>query len=185
MRGGIAGATAGITVDQPGDDAVGDQRVAAQTGITRQRAVRLRTNPSRKAKRAKRIGVQIALHRVVVDGAARVVGRQHSPVGVVYVGVRDVPFAVVVGVVARGAEPVAHGGHLAGPQPAHARIVGHLAEAIGLGDAVQIRVVPGENRWATGRAGQRAGVVPGKADAVLVEPLAAVQSPVPPGEHLG
>ncbi len=181
----IAGATACVPVDQPGDDAVGNQRVAAQAGITRQRTVWLRTDPAREAKRPKGIGVQVTPHRGVVDDAVLVVGGQHAPVGVVDVGVRDVPFAVVVGVVARGAKPVAHGRHLAGPQPAHARIVGHLAQAVGLRDAVQVRIVPGENRWATGRAGQRAGVVPGKADAMLVEPPAAVQRSLAPGEHLG
>ena len=98
---------------------------------------------------------------------------------------RDVPFAVVVGVVSRGAEPVAQRRHLTLAQPAHARVVGHLAEAVGLGDAMQVGVMPGENGWATGRAGQRAGVVPRKTDAVLVEPLAAVQRSVAPGEHLG
>src|SRR5271156_244682 len=50
---------------------------------------------------------------------------------------------------------------------------------------MQVGVVPGENGWATGRAGQRTGVVPRETDAVLLEPLPPVQRSVAPREHLG
>jgi hypothetical protein len=59
-----------------------------------------------------------------------------------------------VDVVSGGAEPVAEGGHLALAEPAHPGVVEHLADAVGLGDAVQVGVVPGENRWAAGYAGE-------------------------------
>ena len=185
QRTGIAGAASRVTIVEPRDDAVGGQRVSAHTRVARQRTVRLRADPPREAERRKRISVEIPLHRDGVDGTGRVVGRQHLPVGVVQIGMRDVPLAVVVGVVTRGAKPVAQRRHLTLAQPAHAGVVGHLAQAIGLGDAMQVGVVPGENGWATGCAGQRAGVVPRKTDAVLVEPLAAVQRAVAPGQHLG
>ncbi len=186
QRFGIACAAPCIAVFQPGDDAVGDQRVTPDTGVGQQRAVRLRADPPRKPERRKRIRVQVALHGGVVDDAVVVVGRQRSAGGRVgEVRVRDVPFPVVVGVVSRRAEPVAQRGHLAPAEPPHAGVVIGLADAVGLGDAVQVGVVPGEDRRAAGHAGQRAGVMPAETDAVLVEPLAACQRPVAPCEHLG
>ena len=77
----IAGAATRVTIGEPRDDAVGDQRIAPHAGVARQRAVRLRADPPREAKRAKGIGVEIALHRGGVDDTVLVVGRQHAPVG--------------------------------------------------------------------------------------------------------
>ena len=133
--------------------------------------MRFGPDPAGETVRAERIGVEVSLHGGGVDDAVVVVGGQRlAGRRVVEVGVRDVPLAVVVGVVAGGAEPVAEGGHLAAAQPAHPRIVEALADAVGLGDAVQVGVLAGEDRRAARHAGQRAGVVAAEADAVLVEP---------------
>ena len=62
------------------------------------------------------------------------------------------PFAVVVGVVARGPEPVADRGDLTWAQPPHAGVVVAFAETVGLGDAVHFGVLTGEQRRATRHA---------------------------------
>ena len=119
QRRGVAGAAARVAVLEPGHHAVGDQRVAPDAGIGERGSVGFGADPAREAVRGEGIGVQVAAHRTVVDDAVVVVGGQGSSgFGVDQVGVRDVPFAVVVGVVAGRAEPVAEGGDLAGTQPA-------------------------------------------------------------------
>jgi len=59
LRVRLAGAAARIAVDEPPDNAVGDQRIATNAGIGQLCAVRLGTDPSREAKRCKGIGVEI------------------------------------------------------------------------------------------------------------------------------
>ena len=182
-RGRIAGAAARVAVDEPGDHPIGDQRVAAESTVGQARAVRFGADPPGEAECRQRVGIEIPLHGGRVDDPVVVVGGQRSAGGgVVQVGVRDVPLAVVVGVVSRRAEPVAQGGHLAAPQPAHPGVVIGLADAVGLGDTVQVRVLAGEDGRTARDTRQRSGVVPGEADAVLVEPAPAGQGAFPPGE---
>jgi len=151
----VAGAASGVALGEPGDDAVGDQRVASNPGVGQQRAMRFRADPAGEAERPQRIRVEVAPHRGGVDDAVVVIGRQRAARrGVGEIGVRDVPLAVVVGVVARRAEPVAQRRHLALAEPAHAGVLGGLADAVGLGDPVQVGVVPGEDGRAAGDAGQ-------------------------------
>ena len=95
----------------------------------------------------KRIGIEVLLYRGRIDFAAVIVGSQRSAGGRVFqIGVRDVPFAVVMSVVTRRAEPVSQRRHLTRAQPAHPGVVVHLADSVGLGHSVQVGVVSGEDR---------------------------------------
>jgi hypothetical protein len=77
--------------------------------------VRFGSDPSGEPVRTEWIRVEILLHGSVVDDAVVVVGGQRGAGGrILEVGVGDVPLAVVVGVVAGGAEPVAQRRHLTG-----------------------------------------------------------------------
>ncbi len=145
----------GVAVLQPGDDTSGDQRVAAHAGVGERRTVRLGADPAREPVRAEWVGVEIALHGGFVDVAVVVVGGDDlTGRRVDQVGVADVPLAVVVRVVAGGAEPVAERRHLALGQPAQPRVVVQLAEPVGLGHAVQVGVLAGEQRRPARHAGQ-------------------------------
>ena len=164
----------------------GGERVAPQPAVGPVPAVRFGADPVGEAVAVERVGVEVGLHRGVVDGAGVVVGGERpARVGVVQVGVREVPLAVVRGVVAGAPEPVAERRHLAGAEPAHGRVVGVLAEAVGLGDAVHVGVLAGEQRRPAGDAGERPGVVPGERDAVIGEPAPARQRPLAPGPQRG
>ncbi len=160
QRGRVAGRAAGVAIVEPGDDTVGDQRVAAHPGVgERAPCGSGPTQPANPNGSSGSAG-EVPLHRGGIDVAVVVVGGDDLAVGVGEVGVADVPLAVVVRVVAGGTEPVAERGHLALGQPAQPRVVGHLAEPVGLGDAVDVRVVAGEHRRPARHAGERAGVVP-------------------------
>ena len=182
----VTGAPARVAVGEPVDDPGGEQRVATKAAVGHGRSVRLWSDPAGEAVWTQRIGIEVALHCGRVDHAVVVVGGQRfAGGGIVEIGVGDVPLAVVVGVVSGGAEPVAQGGHLTLAQPAQPRVVEALADAVGLGDSVQVGVVAGEDRRATGYAGERTGVVPGEAHAVFVEPAPAIQGSPTPGQQLG
>ncbi len=178
------GGATGVAIVEPGDDAVGDERVAADAGVAQLSAVRFGADPAGESVRVEDVGATVLLDAVREDVAVVVVGVDTVAVGIVKVGVADVPFAVVVGVVARGAEPVAERGHLALTEPAHARIVGHLAEAVGLGHAVDLGVLPGEERRATRHAREGTGVVATEGDGVVLEPGCSGKGRTPPGSDV-
>ena len=128
----------------------------------------------REAVRAERIGVEVGLHRGGVDPARRrrwwrVARRSRGRGG------------------RRGRRATCRRSGCRSPRPGTScprvgtspggshrmpRVVGHLAEPVGLGDPVHVRVLAGEQRGPAGHAGERPGVVAGEGDAVLVEPAA-------------
>ena len=184
-RVGVAGPAAGVAVLAARPPPGRDERVAAGAGVGQPGAVRLGPDPAGEPVRVERVGVEVGLHRRGVDHTVVVVGgERRAGRRVEQVGVADVPLALVVGVVAAGPEPVAERRHLALAQPAHAGVVGHLAEPVGLGDAVDVGVLAGEQRRPAGHAGERAGVVAAEGDAVLVEPAAAGQRVVAPAPQV-
>ena len=77
----------------------------------------------------------------------------------VEIGIGDVPLALVVRVVATGSEPVADRGDRGGIEPEQITLQRRLGDARGLGDAVQRRVLPGEERGAARCAGAGHDVV--------------------------
>jgi hypothetical protein len=143
-------------------------------------------DPAGEAVGEQRVGVEVELHRGLVDDAIVIVGGQRfTGFGVLEIGVRDVPLAVVVGVVARFLEPVAERRHFAGAQPTQPGIVVPLTDAVGLGDPVQIGILTGEDRRPARHARERTRVVPREADAMLVEPAPTAEGPASPGQHVG
>src|ERR1700722_17783354 len=80
-----------------------------------------------------------------------------------------------MGLVAAGPEPVAERRNGVGVEPAHGRVVGLLGHAIGVGPAVQRRVLAREERGPAGQAGGRAGVVPVKLEATVADGLARTE----------
>lgn len=114
-----------------------------------------------------------------------VVGGERLAALVVEVGVGDMPLAVVVGVVARGPEPVSERGDFAGAEPPHAGVIGALGESVGLRDAVHVGILSRQEGGPTRDAGERAGVVALEADGVLGEPALAAQVLGPPSSKGG
>ncbi len=166
----VAGPPAGVAILEPRHRPVGEDRVAHQARLPFP-AVGFGPDPSREPEGVERVGVEVGLHRALVDDTAVVVGREGSTgrrIG--EVGVAHVPLAHVPGVVPAQPEPVAERRYLAGPEPAHPRVVGHLPQAVGLGDAVDVGVLAGEQRGPAGDAGERARVVTPKRHAVVLEP---------------
>ena len=177
----VAGTPPRVPVLEPRDDPIGDQRVSPKTTVGHGRSVRLGPDPAGEAVRPQRIGVEVGLHGHGVDDTVGVVGGQRlAGLGVLEVGVRDVPLAVVVRVVARGPQPVAQCRHLAAAQPPQPRIVVPLAETVGLRDPVQVGVLAREQGRPAGGTRQRARVMPSEAHAVLVEPAPAGEGAVAP-----
>ena len=162
-----------VPVFQPGHHPVSEQGVAHEAAVGQCGAMRLGPDPAGEAELVERVGVEVRLHGVAVDYTLVVIGCQRDPRSADQVGVAHMPLALVVRVVAAGPEPVAQRGHLARPQPAHPAVVGHLAEAIRLGNAVHIGVLAGEQRGPARHAGQRAGVVAAERYAMLCEPCDA------------
>ena len=91
------------------------------------------------------------------------------------VGVRNVPLAPVVGLVAPGAEPVSERRHRVGVEPLHVRVIGLLGHTVGVGPAVQRGVLTCEERGPAGQAGRRAGVVPVELEAPFPDGLARAE----------
>ena len=179
----IAGCAAGVPVLEPCDGAVGVQRVADVARIGDIGAVGLGPDPAAEAELAERIGIEVRLHGLGEDVAITRVGRHRLAV-LHEVGVADMPFAVVVGVVASGPEPVADRGDLTRAQPPHAGVVVEFAETVGLGDAVHFGVLAGEQRRATRNTRGRGDIVPLEAHTVVGEPGTGGQVLVAPGPNL-
>ena len=110
---------AGVAILEPRDHTIGDERIATNTGIAQLAAVGFGADPSGEAERVQPVGASVQLDAAVDDVAIVVVRVDPVALGIVEVGMADVPLAVVVRVVAGGAEPVAEGRNLALPQPAH------------------------------------------------------------------
>ena len=108
LSSGFAGPTPGVPVLQPGNDPVGNQRIAHHPAVGQQRTVGFGAYPAGKAEGVQRIGLQISPDRPSEHlpagsvGGQRTAGRRVDEVGVAHM-----PFAVVVGVVSSGPEPVA------------------------------------------------------------------------------
>ena len=99
---GVARQSAAIPVTEPRRHPGGDQRIATQAGVGHVATVRLGTHPPRKAKGVKRVSGEVGGNGVIKNRAVcGVCDDAIAGVGVVQVGVGDVPLAVVVGVVAR------------------------------------------------------------------------------------
>ena len=158
------------------DDLLGEDAVAHHAAVGLRRAVRLAADPAREAVGIEAVGPLVGRHRGG-NGRARLVGRHQSLVGAGdhQVGVRNVPLAPVVRLVAAGAEPVAERRHRVGIEPLHVRVVGLLGQAVGVGPAVQRGVLAREERRPAGQAGRRAGVVPVEFEAAVADGLARAE----------
>ena len=112
--------------------------------------------------------------------------RYPSPSSASRCGVRGVPLALVVRPIAAGAEPVAQRRHGVRRQPEHVVAVVVLGDPVGLRDAVQRRVLAGQQRRAARRARRRHRIVMTERHPVLPQPLHAGQM-LPPelGELIG
>ena len=185
---GVTGGTSGVAIFEPVDDPFGDQGVASKPAVGEATAVRFGADPTVETKRVEWIRGAVLLDSRCINIALAVVGLDPAaivrPANMVEVGVADVPLAVVVRVVARSTEPVAERRHFALGQPAEPRVVSHLAEPVGLRDAVDIGVLAGEDRWTTGHAGQRSGVVPVEVHSIVVKPPATAEGSAPPGKDI-
>ena len=151
-----------------------EHAVADEPGVGLVGAVRLATDPPREPERVEPVGPAVGVDRGGIEHAVGVVDHQ-ALVGARddEVGVGDVPLAPVVGAVAGGAEPVAHAsGTVSGSSQVIAGSVGLLGQAVGVGDAVQRRVLPGEQRRAARRARGRPRVVAVQLTALRAEALA-------------
>ena len=104
-----------IPIVEPTDDSGCDQRVAGETAIREEPSVRLRPNPARKAKWVERVRIEVAIDVVMKYLAISSVRRKRFSIVVEQVGVGDVPFPVVVGVIAGRSEPMTESGYLAFP----------------------------------------------------------------------
>ena len=152
---GVTLSASGVAVPEPGHHPVRQERVADQSAVGAGGTVGFGADPAGEAEGSEWIGLQVGANTVRADDSVVVVGGDSlAACGIEQVGVADVPLAVVVGVVPGGAEPVAEGRHLAGPKPAHAGVVGHLAETVGLGDTVHVGVLAREQCRPAGHAGQ-------------------------------
>ena len=141
-------------------DLFGVEAVLDDPAVRLRHAVWLAADPAGEAERIETIGAAVRVDRAVVDTAVRVVRRQALVgAGNQDVCVRDVPLAAVVRAVAGRAEPVAHRGHRARVEPRHQRVARLLGQAVGVGDAVQRRVLPGEQRRPAREARGRPGIV--------------------------
>ena len=144
-----------VAVLEPGDRTVGIDRVAHETGAAGVPSVGLGADPAGEAELVEHVGVEVGPYRCVVETTSGVVGPECvAGRRVEQVGVGHVPFADVVGVVAAGTEPVPERRHLARAEPTHPGVVVHLAEAVGLGHPVDVRVLPGEERRTARHAGE-------------------------------
>jgi hypothetical protein len=75
-RVGITGDAARVAVPEPRDDAVGEERIPHESGVGSIAAVRFGADPSGEPEGGKGVGVDVGLHRGVIDMAVVVVGRQ-------------------------------------------------------------------------------------------------------------
>ncbi len=158
------------------DHLLGEDAVAHRAAVRLGRTVGLTADPTGEPVGIKAVGPLVGRHRLgndvpgVVGGHQALVGARNQQVGV-----RDVPLAPVVRLVAAGPEPVAECGHRIGIEPAHGGVVRLLRHAIGVGPAVEGRVLAGEERRAARQAGGRARVVPMELEAPLPDGLARPQ----------
>jgi len=135
--------------------------------------MRFRSDPSGEPEGAQLIRAAVLLYAYGQDVSVVVIRVDPLARGIVEVGVGHVPLAVVVRVVARGSEPVTKRRDLALAKPSHARVVVALAEAICLGDSVDLGIVAGEDRRPARHTRERAGVVATEVDGVVLEPRGA------------
>ena len=158
------------------DDLLCEHAVAHEAGVGLVRTVRFPADPAGEAVGIEAVGAAVRVDRDGVEHAVGVVDPEALVrAGNGQVGVGDVPLAAVVRAVPGCPEPVAHGRDGVGIQEVHGRVGGLLGEAVGVGDAVQRRVLPGEERGATRRAHGRARVVAVELAALAAETLACRQ----------
>ena len=150
------------------DRLIGGERVLERAGVVRPEPVRLGADPLREAPVVEQIGLEVPLD-VVLDRRAVIVDREQVPVAVlgVEVRVRGVPLALVERPVAAGAKPVAQRRHRVRRQPEHVVAVIVLSDSGGLRNAVQRRILAGQQRRAARGAGRRHRVVITERDAIL------------------
>ncbi len=115
----VATRPAGIAILEPRDHAIGDEWIAPNARVAQFPTVRLGADPPGEAERVQPVGASVPVDTVVDDVAVVVVRVDPVALGVVEVGMADVPLAVVVRVVAGGTEPVAERRDLTLPQPPH------------------------------------------------------------------
>ena len=178
----LTGCTRQVTEEV--DDLFGEHAVADGAAVVLGRSVGLAPDPAREPERIEPVGRPVGLdglgdHPAVVVGG----GQARVASGDREVGMADVPLAAVVGLVAAGAEPVAERRHGVGVQPPHPGVVAALRHTVGLRDAVQRRVLTGEEGGPTGHTGRGADVVPVELDSAVADPVPGRQLfPAEPGD---
>jgi len=167
-------------------DLVGVDLVLRETGVGGVGPVGFAPDPAAEAVAVEAVGALVGLDGFGDEVPVLVVGREPGMAADGdEVGVGDVPLAAVVRLVARGPEPVTHGGHAVGIEPAHRGVVRRLGQPVGVGDPVQRGVLAGEQRCPAGDARRRRGVVPVELEAAGAQALTSGELRPPELGELG
>jgi hypothetical protein len=143
-----------------------DRDPAGRAGVVGRGAVRLRADPALEAVRVEPVGTEVdALPRRVPAALGVVAHVRGLRAWFEEIGVRDVPLALPERAVAAGAEIVPERRHAVRIEPEHVRLDRALGGAVGLGHAVQRRILARPDGGAARRARDGRDVVPAELDA--------------------